>query len=356
MVEITYRNVARLLVNTVLACLVTAIVTAAAGLSADRFQGPAAQQGSTPATNAQPQNPTDRTERLGPFLIGGQQYTVLFREKALVQAGKPEATLVGLEILNLSGETSYQEVFSYEFADGHFSKILTSSVMPLPGRGGAALVIRFLEEPEAGSGTERSKAKESWQLFGVVNGRLVAFGAVLPLGRGAGITVGGVVTGVMVQGGIAVVPLASTAEEVGFRVWEGNFHVYVPVRLDWMHGQWGEGEQCYELNGGTLLARGCRMRVEAHREVQPEAENTEFVRLFVAPDGNTYNSQVVEVRADSNVDFLAVLAVVHWQALDERVACSFDNVWLETQVDGQRGWVHGEEAFEALGLPQTSPR
>jgi hypothetical protein len=343
------------LVKALLACVATA-GTVTAGGPGYRVPAHAAQQANT-ESNAQSQGQLrDGSERLGPFMIGDQQYTVLLREKMLGEAGRAEATLTGLEILDGNGRTSYQETFPYALTDGRFSQVLTASASPLLGRGGAALVIRFVEQPAEAPGRKQAPARESWQLFGVVNGQLAAFGAVLPLGRGAGITVGGVVTGVMVQGGIALVPLASTAEEVGFRAWQGNFYAFVPVRVDWMHGQWGEAEQCYELAGGTLHARGCRMPVEAHREVATGNGDTGFVRLFAAPDGNTYNSQVVAVRADSSVDFLAVLAGVHWQAVGDRVECSFDDVWFETRVDGQEGWVNGEEAFEALGLPRESPK
>lgn len=52
-----------------------------------------------------------------------------------------------------------------------------------------------------------------------------------------------------------VLPLATTAEELQVRSWTGNFYVLVPVRVDWMHEQWGEAEECYELAEGTLRER-----------------------------------------------------------------------------------------------------
>jgi hypothetical protein len=79
-----------------------------------------------------------------------------------------------------------------------------------------------------------------------------------------------------------------------------------------------------------------------------------FVQLFAAT--NESESQQVPVRADAKVDFLEVLATVHWSTTGGRVECSFDNIWLRTRIAGKDGWVHGNESFEALGLPQKSPR
>ena len=75
---------------------------------------------------------------------------------------------------------------------------------------------------------------------------------------------GGVLTGVMVGGGVNVMPLASKAEELEFRAWTGNFFVYVPVRVDWAAGVWGEGEQCFANKTGTLTKTGCNMRILAN--------------------------------------------------------------------------------------------
>jgi hypothetical protein len=312
----------------------------------------------TPSAPADQQLP-DAVEKQGPFLIGRQPYTVVLRNKVLPANGPPAAketagreTLVSLEILDAGGQTVYQETFPYVLANGHFSQALTASVSLLSGRVNAALVIRFIDQPPAVPGAEEL-AKESWQVLGSVNGRLTLLGAVLPLGQGGNIAVGGVVAGVMVPGGIDVEPLATTAEVLGFRAWTGNFDALVPVRVDWVNGQWGEGEQCYALAGGTLRERGCSMAVEAHREPQPDITS---VRLFAATDADSYHSQEVEVRPDSQVDFLEALAIVHWEAGGGRVGCTFDNLWLRTRVDGAEGWVHGEDALEALGLPRRSPK
>lgn len=328
----------------------------ATGMPASGPQLSPGSQAGAPAQAEQAKPLEDRTDRLGPFQISDQAYTVLLQEKVLGEGARSETTLAGLDVQDANGSVLFQESFAYALADGHFSKTMTATASVLPGTHGEALVIRFMERTVTAAGTEGGAAKESWQILGVVNGNLQPFGAVLPVGQGPGITVGGVVTGVMVRGGVSVVPLASTADALDFRVWEGHFFVLVPVRVDWVHGQWGEGEQCYGLVDGALRARGCRMRVDAHRAAQPENGEVQDVRLFAAPDGDSYNSQLVAVRPDSRVDFPSVLAVVHWQNSDHRENCDFGDVWLETRIDGTDGWVHGEQAFAALGLPRNIPR
>jgi len=364
MVRMTSRKI--VLSKTLLASAAIAIAATPAAVQAQGFFAHAAppQQSNTPTERAQTERQlTDATVRQGPFSISDQQYTALLREKKLhedsgraVSDSTSVTTLVALEILDARGNAVYREIFPYMLADGGFTHMLTASASLLPGRGGAALVIRFLEQPASAPGAERAPAKESWQVFGLVNGQFAEFGAVLPLGQGADITVGGVVAGVMVKGGIAVLPLASAAEELDFPAWTGNFYAFVPVRVDWAHGQWGEGEECYELGEGTLREKGCSMRVEAHREARAGIADIAFVRLFAATDGDTYNSQGVVVRADSNVDFLEGVAIAHWRNEGGRVDCSFDHVWLRTRIDGKEGWVQGEEAFEALGLPRRNPK
>jgi hypothetical protein len=306
---------------------------------------------------------TNTVARQGPFSIGSQQYTVLLHNRVLVEnparrasSASPTVTLSSLEILDTQGNSVYQETFPDTLVLGRFTQTLSASSSLLPGTGGVALVIRFLERTASSQDAESQSAKESWQLFGIVNGHLAPFGAVLPLGRGTDITVGGVLAAVMIQNGIELMPMASTAEVLAFRVWNGNFYSLVPVRFDWAHGRWGEGEECYALNNGSLLERGCIMRMEAAPEPRPPDADTVYLHLFEAPDGNLDNSLNVPVSPDSQPEFLEMMAIVQWQTQGQRNGCSFRNLWLRIRIDGKEGWVHGQDAFDALGLPLRSPR
>jgi hypothetical protein len=295
----------------------------------------------------------------GPFRIGGADYTVVLHDKQLAAApaksqgaapkgtaAKATATLEALEILDAAGNIVYQDSFPYGVTEGQFTQRVMASAQLMAGDGGQAIVIHYTKESPSG------RSPESWQVFGLVNGKLASFGAPLPLGQGEGIAAGGVVTGVMVKNGISVVPLASTADKLEFRVWEGHFSIDVVVRVDWVRGQWSQGEECYELGEGDLKPKGCNLRVVA----TPRARGSDsgYVQLFAATDGDEHNAQQVEVRSDSAVEFVETRAVVNWMADGDRIACSFDDVWLHVRIDGKDGWVHGDADFAALGLPAAN--
>jgi hypothetical protein len=289
----------------------------------------------------------DTERRLGAFAIGGQMYAVVAREKSVSGArdAKFATTLAELQVRDANETVVYQESFPYDLQDGHFTRQLSASASVLQGVGGSLLLLRFLEEPAAGHA-------ESWRVFGLVRGELAPFGVPLPLGQGSGIAVGGVLTGVMVRGGIAVTPLASTAELLEFRAWAGRFFVYVPVRVDWEQGQWSEAEQCFELAGGSLRPSGCNLRVSADARSRGDGS---IVTLYAEPAEDPYNAQQVPVRGSSPVELLAARTVVNWQRSGQRIACTFDEMWLRVRIDGNEGWLHSEADLAALSLPVANP-
>jgi len=320
--------------------------------------GAPAQQASGEAPSGAPTGTPrliESEERLGAFTIGGQMYAVVAREESFQRAKETKfaATLGELEIRDASDSVIYQEEFPYEPGDGRFARKLSASASLFAGDGGAALALRFIDEAAASSPAASTDGNESWEVFDLVNGRLTRLGPPLPLGQGGdGTAVGGVLTGVMVRGGIGVVPLASKAEALEFRAWTGNFFVYVPVRVDWANGQWSEAEECFELNGGSLRAKGCNLNVAA--VAQPRADGS-TLRLYPETVEDRYNAQQVLVHGSSQVQFLAARAVVNWKESGGRITCSFDDVWLRTRIDGKEGWVHSEEDFATLGMAAASP-
>lgn len=285
---------------------------------------------------------TESEQRLGVFTLGGQTFTVITRSQTISPASSRRfaTTVSEMEIRDANSNAVYQQTFPASITDGRFIQTLAVSGSLLEGAGGKALVLRFLEDSGAPSGNE------SWQMFGLVNGKLARYGAPLPLGQG-GVAVNGVLTGVMLSGGIGVVPLASTAEALEFRVWAGNFFVSVPVRIDWTQGRWSEAEQCFANEGGSLQPAGCNLRVTPTRGSLAEGA---VVMLYAQPEENAYNARQISVRGDSAVEFLAARALVKWQNSGDRFTCSLDNLWLRVRIDGNEGWVHSATDFAALGL------
>lgn len=313
----------------------------------------------------------DAQQEQGPFTLGDEQFTVLLDYKVLISpqagGGNEESTLAQVQIVDSRQTVVYDESFPATAGAEHLEQNLTASAASAATSGGAALLIRFVELPPltsampaagnpASPASPNSTGKESWQMFGVVNGGLKSFGAVLPVGQGEGISVGGVVAGVMQKGGIGVEPLASTADVLELRAWTGYFYALVPLRVDWMRGEWGEGEECYRLAQGALQEKGCNMQVQATRRIPPADDGTAFVRLFAGTDADPYDVESVPVRGDSQVEFLETRAVAHWQASGEREECTFDDLWLHVRVDGKEGWVHTPDDFTVLGLPAGAPQ
>ncbi len=343
-----------------------AAATPAAAVPPHAFRSPSPpppQSSASPATSQAEPRLINTVARQGPFSIGSQQYTVLLHNKVLLEnpsrlarSENSMVTLSSLEILDAQGNSVYQEAFPYDLVLRRFAQTLSASSSLLPGAGGVALVIRFLQRPAPSQDAESKPAKESWQVFGIVNGHLAPFGGVLPLGRGADITVGGVLAAVMIKNGIELMPMASTAEVLALRVWNGNFYTLVPVRFDWLHGRWGEGEQCYATDNGSLRERGCIMRMEASPEPRPPDADTIYVHLFEAPDEDLDHSLNVPVSPDAHPEFLEMMAIVQWQTQGQRNECSFKNLWLRIRINGKEGWGHGQDVFDALGLPLRSPR
>lgn len=320
---------------------------------------PAHPRQSSPDAAQAARQPHDSVTRQGPFVLGNQRYSVNFQYKVLpasptVPSSRTSSTLSRLEILDARSVSLYYEELPYHVSQGRLQEQLTASASLLTGNGGVALAIRFVDHPQSAD----KIAKESWQLFTVMNDQLKPLGPMLPLGHGSDITVGGVVTAVMMKGGIAVMPMASTAEVLALRVWTGNFYASVPVRFDWAHGQWGVGQQCYRNSNGTLTESGCILPVQASAQPRSLHDDFPFVQLFPAPDADSGGAENIMITPNKPLEFLEMFAIVHWHTeglQGQRVACTFSDVWLRTRIDGQEGWVHGQDAFAALGLPQTNP-
>jgi hypothetical protein len=307
---------------------------------------PALHAQEAPNQTAEVARVTESEQQLGAFTLGGQTFAVVARSQTISRASSARfaTTVSRLEIQDANANAVYQETFPASIADGRFLQTLRVAESMLEGAGGQALILRFVEDPAAeGSG-------ESWQMFGLVNGKLTRYGAPLPLGQGGG-AVNGVLTGVMLSGGIGVVPLASTAEALEFRAWAGNFYVNVPVRIDWPTGQWSEGEQCFATEGGSLHPAGCNLRVTPVR--QPVAEGA-VVTLYQQPQEDAYSARRVLLHPNSTIEFPAARALVKWQNDGDRFTCSFDELWLRVRIDGNEGWVHSATDFTSLGLPSFS--
>jgi hypothetical protein len=326
-------------------------------------------------TPADPPPPSPRLRESvtseGPLATGEEQYSVLYHYQTLsgstARAATPpgsRSTLSKLEIIHPNGTAVYKESFPYTVSQGRFEENLTASTSVVRGNGGAALIVRFLDHAAASENGTPGLARQWWQVFAIVRKQEPALlGPPLQLGQGANITVNNAVAAVMTKGGIDVMPMASTAEVLALPMWTGNFYAQVPMRFDWAHGVWGEGQECFGNADGTLTERGCIMKLQAVAQPRSPDVDTVPVKLFPTPGGDPENPtdgpRNVLVTPSSRAEFLEMQGIVHWNPdglHHQGVAFRFSDVWLRVRIDGQEGWVHGQDALDALGLPLSNPQ
>lgn len=305
------------------------------------------QQPATPANG----RIEDAEQHSGPFAIADQNYTVVLHEKRLPNVNDPhlEQTLVGLEIRDSTGSASYQKAFPYAIEQGRFRRNLSASTEMVSGKTGQGLVIHYREQMAAPQ-TNAAQSAESWQLFGLVNGKFAPLGKPAPIGEGGG---RGPFMGVMMRATNGTVSVISQPDTIEVRAWTGYFYVFVPLRVDWKHGGLTAGQRCFEMIGGGLGEKGCDMRVEAVRK--PSADEFTFARLFVEASEKMGEAEHVVMQKDSKIEILGSRAITTWNEDGELIQPAFVDVWLHVRIDDHTGWIHGEEDFAAVGLPAGSP-
>jgi len=271
----------------------------------------------------------DTEERLGPFTLGPfalprQSFTVVLHGKRLPGAsGADSEALAALEIRDASDVVRHRE----EFAEG-----CSASVELLTGNVAAGLLIGAGCLPSApGSG-------DTWEIFGVVDGKLVRFGKPFTTSGEPSALVPTPVR----RSGTAVVIQPDT---IPFRVWTGNVHVTLPVRVDWLGGRVMQGLRCRDA--------GCELPAEAERI--PVDQELTFVRLFAEASEESGVARHVVVKRDSRVEILAAKAKLLWDDRSEVIqfGVADDDPWLRVRIDDQEGWIHTQEDFLALGVPQA---
>ena len=285
----------------------------------------------------------DVEERHGPFRIGGRDFVVVLHLKRLipvVAAPSSEAALAALEIRDASGGTVHRETFSYTVERGAFSDSCAASVRAVNGGFAPGLLIGVGCSPSA------PDSGEVWELFGLIDGRLTRLGKPF--------TTNGEFLGIVPHPPQRVGAATLFRPDVlQFRVWTGNFRVTVPVRVDWMQGRLGPGLRCFEQTGRGLRESGCEVPVEAERV--PGEEDLTFVRLFAeATEGMGVPRHVV-IRKDSRVEILAARIKLAWDESREVIVFGADDQdpWLKVRIDGREGWIHTQEDFTAVGVPQA---
>src|SRR5690348_6063278 len=129
-----------------------------------------------PASAAPVESPAlkDVEVRKGPFSIAGQTFVVLLHYKQLADAASEESqTLASMEIANVAGEVQYREPFQYSVEGKEFSETCTADVEFLAGNSGQGLLL------DVGCLPSAPLSGGPWEIFGMVNGKLMPIGKPL---------------------------------------------------------------------------------------------------------------------------------------------------------------------------------
>jgi hypothetical protein len=287
-------------------------------------------------------------ETQGPFHIGNQIFTFVKHIQKIEGSKSPDdSTVEWWELRDATGKAVYREQYQVSFENGTFSETEDVGAREPKTRFGQGILIDGMSLPSAPN-------SGSWvQVFGLFNGKLVPFGGPISTeGEFLGEEVDSYQPSAMFRG---QQPQTVSRDVLNFRMWTGNFNIVYAAAIDWTQGALHPAWTCMERTSkGSSSA--CRYKVQV--EPAPRTEMT-FVRLFGEPDPGFTPKHVV-IKPDSKIEYVEAELPVAWSSDQHNTTfgvpvsnapSSADTIWLHIRVDGQDGWISGEEDFEAVGLP-----
>ncbi len=161
-------------------------------------------------------------------------------------------------------------------------------------------------------------------------------------------------------------PAGPQADVVEFKVWTGHCRLVFPIRVDWAQGKLTPAQQCLKTADG--LSAGCQYKVIPEESLS--SNGLTFVRLWPNPDEKSGSPAKTVVKKNSKIDLLTALVETQWSdGSDSNPSTSGESqnaiagagsvgvaqngdLWMKVRIDGKEGWMHSEEDFQALGLPE----
>jgi len=258
-----------------------------------------------------------------------------------------DSTVEWWELRDPTGAAAYREQYGVSFENGTFSETEDVGARELKTKFGQGILIDGMSLPSAPN-------SGSWvQVFGLLNGKLVPFGGPISTeGEFLEEAVDSYQPSAMFRG---QQPQTVSRDVLNFRMWTGNFNIVYAAAIDWIQGALHPASTCIRM-ASKGPSSACRYKVQV--DSAPRTEMT-FVRLFGAPDPGFTPKHVV-IKPDSKIEYLEAQMPVSWNSDQKNTTfgvqvsdapSSSDPIWLHIRVDGQDGWISGEEDFEAVGLP-----
>jgi hypothetical protein len=262
----------------------------------------------------------------------------------------PDETVEWWELRNSKDQVVYRETYPVNVMNGTFDFMVTVTASPFATKEGAGMVVERSDEPSdpmAGGSVQVFGYKYGRDKYGVDESLFQSFGPPIWVqGDYLGISADTTRPAPTLPTGVTMMTMT---DFLRFKVWTGNFFIMYPVLINWISGRLEPGRRCMEMTSKGQSGRcSFQVEVEAHRGTDPT-----FVRLFPEADEGFTPKHVV-VQPNSKVEFLEAKTQVGWH--EDAKAISFDltgDVWLKVRIDGQEGWIHSEEDFEAVGVAQA---
>jgi hypothetical protein len=286
---------------------------------------------------------SDRTQTL---TVAQQTFRLLTHVQSIKSTS--DETVEWWELRDANERVVYRESYPVRFQNGTFETMTAITAESFTTKQGAGILIHGSEEPSApdsggwvqvfgfkyGSGKYASDAT----LFGSFGPPIMITGSFLGTDTDS-------LRPTPVSGASATV----MRDVLKFKVWTGNFSIVYPVLVNWISGKLEPAWRCIETTSKGQVERcSYPIMAEGHRDEQPT-----FVRLFPEPDEGFTPKHVV-VQPQAKVEYLEARVPVVWSG--DATAISFSvngDVWIKVRIDGSEGWIHSEEDFEAVGLPQA---
>lgn len=289
------------------------------------------------------------SERSQNLVVAQQTFRLLTHVQSIPATS--EETVEWWELRDAKEQVLYRESYGVEFENGSFANTVAVNASSFTTKQGSGILVQGMDLPSAPDsggwlrvfgfkyGRDKYGADES--LFGPFGPAISIEGEFLnidtdPL-RPTPTSFQGTTTTVM-------------RDVLKFRLWTGNLNIVYPVLINWITGTLQPAWRCLETTSKGRVERcSYPITVEAHRD----ATEPTFVRLFPEADEG-YTPKHVIVQPQSKIDYLEARVPVAWNQDDKAISFSVNgDVWIKVRIDGVEGWIHSQEDFDAVGLPQS---
>jgi len=282
------------------------------------------------------------------LIVAQQTFRLLTHLQSI--EGTTDETVEWWELRDAKEHVVYRESYLVSFENGMFESTVGISADSFTTKQGSGILVHGMDLPSApGSGGwvqvfgfkyGRDKYAADGSLFGPFGPPIFIDGEFLDIGtdslRPTPTSLGGVTATVV-------------HDVLKFRVWTGNFNIVYPVLINWITGKLQPAWRCIETTSTGQVERcSYPITVDAHRDNQPT-----FVRLFPEADDGFTPTHVI-VQPQSKIEYLEARTPVAWNEDVKAISFSVNgDVWIKVRIDGREGWIHSQEDFEAVGLPQA---